>query len=143
MSRIVLSVDDSADDLMLLTLACGSAHVGFRFESVQSARSAIAYLQGSEQYADRARFPQPDLVLLDLKMPGGSGFEVLEWIRRHPELSPLPVIVFTSSIQPEDRAQARAMRANDYWVKPVGYDELQNLMRTLDSLLTGPLPCPA
>ncbi len=139
----VLTVDDSPDDLMLLSLACGSAKVCFALQSVQSGHCAIAYLQGSQAYADRGRFPFPDLILLDLKMPGKSGFEVLEWIRSRPETKVLPVIVFTSSTQPEDKQRACELGANDYWVKPVDYDELQGMMRTVDTLLGTSLSCPA
>ncbi len=139
-ARTVLSVDDRIDDSMLLKLACGSAQVSFGFQSVQSGESAIAYLEGAHGFADRERFPAPDLVLLDLKMPGRSGFEVLEWIRRQTHLRDLPVIVLSSSDQQEDRARARQLGANDYWVKPVNYDQLQNLMRTVDTLLSGVLP---
>ncbi len=140
MTPTILSVDDSSDDLMLLQFACEAVNVSFRLECVQSGEEAIAYLEGVHGYGDRASFPLPDLILLDLKMPGISGFEVLSWIRRHPTLRVLPVVVLTASVHPEDRARALALGASQFIVKPVNYDALQLLVQTIDRSLvaTGP-----
>ena len=131
----ILSVDDSSDDLMLLRLACNAAKVSFELLSVESGEKAIAYLETARAYADRERFPLPDLLLLDLKMPGKSGFDVLTWVRAQPDLDHLPVIILTSSVHAEDRARALGLGANQFLVKPVGYEGLQQLVRTLDQLL--------
>lgn len=67
---------------------------------------------------DRVRHPVPRLVLLDLKLPELSGFEVLEWIRKRPEYAFLPVIVLSSSSHPDDPLKAQAAGANEYLQKP-------------------------
>lgn len=135
MRPIVLAIDDNPDDLLLLKLACDAARVSFDFQSVESGERAIAYLQGDHPYADRKKFPLPDLILLDLKMPGKSGFELLAWLRCQADFRQIPVVIFTSSVHSKDRAQALELGAEQYVVKPVGYDALQQLMQDLDRLL--------
>ncbi len=141
MPATVLSIDDNPDDFMLLRLACEAAGVSFRLEWAESGEEAIAYLEGAHGYADRDNFPLPNLILLDLKMPGISGFELLPWIRQHRDWSLLPVVVFTSSIHAEDRARALKLGANHFLIKPVNYEALQQLVQMIDQLLaaTGPL----
>ena len=136
MAAIVLHVDDSSDDLTLTQFACAAAGVSFEVRSVESGEKAIAYLEGSQIFADRTKFPLPDLILLDLKMPGKSGFDVLAWIRSHSHQTNVPVIIFTGSVHAEDRLRATELGANQFWVKPADYEALQQLMRTLDRQLT-------
>jgi CheY-like chemotaxis protein len=121
--------------MMLVKLACRNARVCFQLQWAPNGAAAIAYLRGSESYADRAAFPFPDLILLDLKMPAKSGFDVLEWLRTEECLRQVPVVVFTSSVQEEDRARAFELGAKEFLVKPVSYRALQDLVRALDSLL--------
>jgi CheY-like chemotaxis protein len=73
----ILHVEDDPNDAMLFQHACGKAEVTFRLNSVKDGNEAIAYLRGVENFADRDRYPFPELVLLDLKMPRVSGFDVL------------------------------------------------------------------
>jgi CheY-like chemotaxis protein len=137
-ARTVLNVDDSEDDMVMLQAACQSAKVSFRFQAVDGGENALLYLQGGEPYANRAVFPFPDVLLLDLKMPGKSGFDVLEWLRAqaHPPLQRLPVIVFTSSMHDEDAARAFQLGANAYFVKPSDFADLRHAVRAIDGLLS-------
>src|SRR5260221_8898276 len=96
-AAIVLHADDDPNDLLPVKHACRAANLPFSLESVSDGGVAIAYLSGQTNYGDRARYPFPALVLLDLKMPRRTGFEVLEWIRGQPNLKRLPVIILTSS----------------------------------------------
>ncbi len=134
-SCTILSVEDNEDEFMLLKFACEEAQVSFCLQHVGNGTLALAYLEGTHEYADRARFPMPGLVLLDLKMPGKSGFEVLEWMRGKEHLQYLPVVVFTSSVHEPDRLRALELGARDFRVKPVSFDELQDFARGLDRLL--------
>lgn len=135
---IVLNVDDSEDDVVVLQAACQSAKVSFRFQAVDGGEEALLYLQGASPYGDRTHFPFPDLLLLDLKMPGTSGFEVLEWLRAQsqPSLRQLPVVVFTASMHEEDAARAFQVGADAYVVKPSDFEDLRRMVGTLDALLT-------
>ncbi len=127
----ILHVDDDPNDLLLLKHACRTASLDFAVESVTDGEAAIAYLSGTEPYSNRQRYPLPSLLLLDLKMPRKTGFEVLSWIREHPRLKRLPVFVFTSSKHQEDVDRAYELGANAYLVKPVGFDRLVEELKAL------------
>lgn len=133
----VLNVDDSEDDVVMLKAACDSTKVSFRFQSVGSGENALLYLQGAPPFADRERFPFPALLLLDLKMPGTSGFDVLQSIRASKETSfqRLEVVVFTSSMHDEDATRAFELGADAYLVKPADFNELRRIVASIDSLL--------
>ena len=73
----VLHVDDDPNDTALLQAASRRAGVAFQLQNVQDGEQAIAYLSGEGPYASRASHPMPSLVLLDLKMPRATGFEIL------------------------------------------------------------------
>lgn len=93
----------------------------------------MAYLTGHGIYADRAAYPLPDLILLDLVMPKMSGAEVLQWIREQPELKKTAVLIFTSSEKPEDVQSSTRLGANGYLVKPTKFEDLKNLVRQVYS----------
>ena len=83
------------------------------------------------KYALRTLYPVPALVLLDLKLPGMDGFEVLSWIRRHPQLSRLHVVVLTSSGQIRDANQAYQLGANSFLVKPADFENFAEVSRAI------------
>jgi len=128
----VLCVDDSSDDTLLLRRACRRAGVKFVLQSVDDGDKAIAYLSGMEGFSDRTTYPIPTLVLLDLKMPTKTGFEVLEWLRSHPEYDSLPVAVFTSSHHESDIHEAYRKGANCFLTKPGDYSQLVELVKALE-----------
>ena len=127
----VLYVEDDPNDTMLFQHACRKAGVEFELRSVADGDEAIAYLQGEDAFSDRQKFPLPEIVLLDLKMRRVSGFDVLQWIRREELLKKLPVIVLTSSNHENDIRQAYDLGANSYLVKPVGFDSLVEVVKTI------------
>src|SRR3954451_11936983 len=93
---------------------------------------AMDYLGGSGEFSDRETFPMPCLVLLDLKLPRVSGFEVLEWIRANTELSRLPVVVLSRSHLIQDMDLAREKRANSYLVKPPTKELLEGVEKVVE-----------
>jgi CheY-like chemotaxis protein len=129
---IVLHADDDPNDLLLFKHACQSAHSPFLLESVGDGELAIAYLSGQNNYADRARYPLPALVLLDLKMPRRTGFEVLDWIRAQSPLKRVPVIILTSSKHEADINWTYEHGANSYLVKPVGFEALVQMVQAIE-----------
>jgi len=120
---VILLVEDSQDDILLMRRALLVANIVNPLQVVRSGDEAIDYLSAKGRYTNRAEFPLPGIVLLDLKMPGKDGFEVLAWIRRSPTLSALRVIVLTSSNRIEDVTRAYQWGANSFLVKPVIFEQ--------------------
>lgn len=127
----LLLVEDNADDVLLLRRAFMKVNVCNPLQIVSDAESAIAYLSGQEPYADPAVNPRPVLMLLDLKLPGKSGHDVLAWVRQQPALRRLPVVVLTSSREACDVNRAYELGVNSYLVKPATLDGLMDLTRNL------------
>jgi CheY-like chemotaxis protein len=132
MSRLtILHVDDDSNDALLFQHACRKAGVEVDLQGVSDGDEAIAYLRGQDQFADRQQFPLPRLILLDLKMPRLSGFEVLGWLRQNDQWKRLPVVVLTSSSHDADVNRAYDLGANSYLVKPVGFEALVEIARAI------------
>lgn len=116
-NRPILVVENEDDDVLLLTRAFKLAGITNPVQVVNSGEDAIAYLGGEGRFADRRRYPVPALVLLDLKLRGLDGADVLKWIRRQPAYRTLPVIILSSSFLTPDVAEAYRSGANSYIVK--------------------------
>jgi len=128
-NNVLLHVEDDPNDVLLLQRAFRKANIALNIQSVSDGDKAVAYLTGAEGYADREKFPLPNVILLDLKMPRKSGLEVLARIRSEDKLRRLVVIIFTSSKHDEDVRKAYDLGANSYLVKPVGFDMLVDLAK--------------
>lgn len=125
--KTILLVEDNADHVLLIRRAFHKAGVDCNLQVAVHGDEAVHYLEGTHGYDDRRRFPLPHLVLLDLKLPRRSGFDVLAWIRRSPEHEHLPVVVLTTSDQPDDILRARQLHANSYIVKPVDAEKARSM----------------
>jgi CheY-like chemotaxis protein len=130
--QVILIVEDDPNDVLLIQRAFDKARILNPLQTVGNGDDAVAYLAGEGSFADRQRHPFPVLVLLDLKLPRRSGLEVLEWIRGQVGLKRLPVVVLTSSKETTDVNQAYDLGANSYLVKPVGFDSLLELVKSLE-----------
>jgi CheY-like chemotaxis protein len=113
----VLIADDSEDDRFLMKAALRQASCLQIIAEVSDGTDAIAYLRGHAQFSDRQKFPLPDLLLLDLKMPVKDGFDVLEWLKEQP-CQGLTVVVLTDSMQTEHIKRALDLGADLFQVKP-------------------------
>ncbi len=132
-TRTVLLIEDDPDDAFFVQRAFRNAHLMNPLQTVTDGDQAVAYLSGEGEYADRDRFPLPILMLLDLKIPRRSGFEVLEWLRAQTNgLKRLRTVVLTSSNETIDIDRAHELGANSYLVKPVEIESLVEIVRTLD-----------
>jgi CheY-like chemotaxis protein len=129
----VLVADDDANDVFFLRRAFQKAGFSCPILEVPDGEKAICYLSGSDGFADRSRFPIPSLLFLDLKMPKVSGFEVLEWLQKHHDLSTMKVVVLSSSNLPGDMQKARALGAHDYRVKPADIDDMIAMVKEVAS----------
>ena len=122
----ILHVEDNKEELVLFGRACDAAGLGTVFHPVEDGLQAIAYLKGDGEFRDRHRHPFPDLIILDLNLPGMGGFDFLDWLKEESGLS-LPVLVFTISGSAEDKAKALAAGAAGYFVKPKDFETLVRL----------------
>jgi len=128
---VVLLVEDSDDDIMVIRKAFQRARIPNPLYVVKDGEAAIAYLTGKGKYAVRDEYPLPALVLLDLKLPGMDGFEVLSWIRQTPGMSGLRVVVLTSSDSIRDVNAAYELGANSFMVKEMDFQNTVELARLL------------
>lgn len=127
----VLVAEDEESDFYLLDRALRKSIAGIRVCWVRDGVDAIRYLKGEGQFADRRQFPVPHVVMLDLKMPGMTGLEVLQWIRDNPSYRVIPTLVMSSSQQAADVQQAYQLGANTYFVKPSDFQTLVDLCKQI------------
>jgi CheY-like chemotaxis protein len=127
----ILVADDDSGDVLLLQRAFRKANLANPLHVVPDGEAAIEYLAGAGPYSNRDDHPLPVLLLLDLKMPRKSGFEVLEWIRSQPGLRRLRVVILSSSGQSADVDRAHDLGANSYLVKPPTFADLVAMVENL------------
>ena len=126
---VILLAEDREDDILLIRKSFARAYITNPLQVVRDGEELIAYLEGEGKYANRDEYPLPDLLLLDLKMPRKDGFEVLAWIRKHPTLRSLPVVVLTSSENMRDVNNAYQLGANSFLVKPMDFENFIEMSR--------------
>lgn len=120
----VLLAEDDRDEIFLLRWAFQRARLGHQIFEVSDGVGAIEYLSATTPYDDRVRYPLPQLLLLDLKMPKVNGFEVLAWLGARPEFKYLPVVVLSSSVFQADFQKAKDLGARECLTKPYDVEEL-------------------
>ena len=128
----ILLVEDNPDDVLLIRRAFQKANLANPMKVASDGEEAIRYLSGTDQFADRSAYPMPLFVLLDLKLPRIGGLEVIEWARNQQGLRCMPIVVLTSSVQDEDVKHAYHAGANSYLVKPVEFENLISMAKTLN-----------
>lgn len=129
----ILLVEDNEDDVFLFQRVTRKAQIDNPLQVLTDGQQALDYLGGSGQYADRAVFPLPFIVFLDLKLPYVSGFEVLNWIRSKRELDSIVVVVLTSSAEEKDHHSAYTLGARSYLVKPPTREAILELAKSLET----------
>jgi two-component system, chemotaxis family, response regulator Rcp1 len=110
----ILQVEDNPEDRMMTAEALGESSPSLELRSVATAQEAISMISALGEW-------RPNLVLLDLSLPGEGGFSVLQFIKGRPHLESIPVIIFSSSKAPADINKAYGMRANCYIPKPADF----------------------
>jgi CheY-like chemotaxis protein len=128
---LFLLVEDSETDAILIRRAFVKGNIVNPLQVVTNGDQALAYLKGEGPFANRAEYPLPELVLLDLKLPGIDGFQVLRWIRQQPALKALRVVVLTSSDRIQDVNLAYQLGANSFLVKPVDFERFVEISQAL------------
>ena len=128
---LFLLVDDNDDDIRLVRRAFTKARVTNPLQIVRSGEEAIEYLIGKERYGNRREYPLPGLVLLDIKMPGLDGLDVLQWIRQQPDLREVGVVMLTGSDDMRDVNRAYQLGADSFLVKPLDFERFAEISQAL------------
>ncbi len=128
----VLLVEDDLNDIFLVKRAFKMAHIQNPLQVVTDGLEAMAYLRGEGKYANREQYPLPKLIVMDIKMPRKSGFEVLDWVKGESRvLRRIPVVIVSSSDSAADINHAYELGANAYMVKPVDFRAVEHLFESI------------
>jgi CheY-like chemotaxis protein len=127
----VLLVEDDLNDIFLVKRAFKLARLETPLQVVTDGEDAVHYLKGEGKYADRQAHPLPKLIVMDIKMPRLTGFEVLEWIKRDGPLRRIPIVIVSSSDRPDDINRAYELGANAYMIKPMNYRAVEHLFESI------------
>jgi CheY-like chemotaxis protein len=130
----VLLVDDSDDDRLFVRRALRKSPGFVVVGELCDGEAAIAYLAGQGEFSNREKYPYPDVVLLDLKLPKKTGHEVLEWLKAQ-RLGRLRVVVLSGSFLPEDIMRSRELGADAYFKKEASVEEQQAVIADIEELL--------
>ncbi len=126
----LLIVEDNPGDIDLIREALSESSFSYRIAAHTSGETALAYLKDCVQSPESQSFP--DLAILDLNLPGLSGREVLEEIRRNSRTANLPVVIMTSSRAPKDIDESYQLHANCYVAKPLDFEEFMGTIRQIE-----------
>jgi len=124
----ILLVEDSPADVLITREAFAEFRILNTLHVVEDGVEALAFLNQDGKYAS---VPRPDLILLDLNLPRKNGREVLAEIKADPRIKSIPVVVLTTSHSEQDVLQAYDQHANCYIVKPVGFDNFVEAIKTI------------
>lgn len=139
---VILLAEDEEDYVLLIKQAFSKADIKNPLFVVSTGMEAMAYLKGKGKYKNREEYPLPDLLLLDLKLPGFSGFEILAWVRSQPGLAGLRILVLTSSDQIRDVNDAYRLGANSFLVKPYDFEDLVHFTKLIQEFWLERSKCP-
>jgi CheY-like chemotaxis protein len=126
-NAVILVAEDDASDALLLKLAFRRSNITPELRFVQNGEEVIAYLLGEHPFEDRERFPLPDVLLLDLKMPRVDGYDVLEWLEHHREFKSISVGVLSGMEGTTNIQRAFELGADFYLIKPHDPAELAGI----------------
>ena len=129
---VLLMADDDIDDRMLTLEAFKESQLGNEVKCVEDGEELMDYLYRRNKYIDPTSSPRPGLILLDLNMPKKDGREALKEIKEDPKLRQIPIVVLTTSKSEEDIFKTYDLGVNSFISKPVTFDQLVDVMRTLN-----------
>ncbi len=129
--KVILLVEDNPDDEALTLRALRKNNITNEITVARDGVEALDYLFGTGPHADRDTSLQPELILLDLKLPKLDGFEVLRKLRADERTKLLPVVILTSSKEQRDIVNGYGLGANSYIRKPVDFQQFVDAVRQL------------
>ena len=127
----ILLVEDNQDDYEATVRSLKKSHFMNPVHWCKSGQSALDYIYARGEYANQANVKTPDLILLDLNMPGTDGREVLKQLKSDPKTKSIPVVILTTSSDTKDINKCYEMGASTYIQKPVGFEGLTEAIRTM------------
>jgi CheY-like chemotaxis protein len=130
----VLLVDDDENTSVLFRLLAEHSGYRIKLQVVNGGQQAIDYLSGAGIYANRLKYPLPDLVILDLIMPGVGGLEVLEWRQGYAHLMSVPVVVFSGCARDEAEPKSLQKGASGFFSKPVDVTDFRTAVTEMLAL---------
>ena len=132
-TKTILVVEDEPRDVELVEREFQQAPAGINLQVARDGVEAMQYVAGEEKYADRAKHPLPDVILLDIKMPRMDGFDFLLWLRSRAPAQQrwIPAVIMSSSGLPEDVEHAYLLGANSYIIKPVYWHVFRERIKAL------------
>jgi CheY-like chemotaxis protein len=128
----ILLVEDEPTDAALIQRAFQKLGVQNPIAHLSHGDTALAYLEGINEYSNRLKFPLPILIVLDLKLPGIGGLQLLKWIRTKKELRLIPVVVLTGSADTTQVQAAYEAGANSYLLKPANRSEIIRVIEAVE-----------
>ncbi|OPL15338.1 MAG: hypothetical protein AVO38_10730 [delta proteobacterium ML8_D] len=129
----ILLIEDEEAHAELTKRAIRKAGNANRIDVLTNGEEAIDYIFNRGKYTNKKKYPMPGLIMLDIKLPGIDGIEVLRQIKASPVLKKIPVIMLTTSDREEDISRSYNNYANSYLTKPVGYKEFEERIMQVDS----------
>lgn len=124
----ILLVEDNEDHVFLTRRALKNSGYPVRLHVVEDGDAAVDFVYRQGEYSQA---PRPDLILLDLKLPGRDGFEVLQELKSNPSAKTIPIILLTSSAAESDIVRGYGLGTNSYVTKPVEFDEMLTKLQQL------------
>jgi CheY-like chemotaxis protein len=127
----ILFIEDDENDVRLFQAALTLKGVPNPVWTVADGQEAMDYILGEGTFSDRKRYPLPEMIITDIKMPRVNGLEFLRWLRTGSPLSDVPVVVVSASDLEADIRAAYELGANGYVRKPNTFEQLQNVVSLL------------
>lgn len=137
--RFVLVLEGNAEQVLLIQDAFRQGDFPYRLQAISDGNQALDFLYRRGEYAN---VPRPDLILLDLNLPGKDGREILTELKSNPQLRRIPVVVLTLSDREEDIFRSYEMQGNSYVVKSTDLDRLHQIVRRVQEFWLGIVTLP-
>jgi chemotaxis family two-component system response regulator Rcp1 len=135
----ILLVEDNEGDIILTTEAFKDMQLENKISIVRDGEEALCFLRKQDSYADATT---PQLILMDINLPGMDGKELLETIKKDPELKEIPVVMLTSSAADADISECYDKHVNWYITKPIDYDKYTKVMHEIEAFYVSFVPYP-
>lgn len=135
--NIILLVEDNSDHAELIMRSLDELSMECTIKHVKDGEEALDYLLRRKAYQDAKESPEPDVVLLDLRLPKIDGLEVLQNIKNDDSLRRIPVVILSTSEAEKDVSRAYDFHANGYLVKPLDFDKFMDLLKDFGNYWLG------